>query len=203
MTRTPLPVVLLLGVSSALLPAQRANVREATDVACAASLGAGLETKRTFCDVIIGANGGESVQIVVPPHTGTATLLLDLHNRFTIPGPASPLVLAFARHDAIVVVTTSAGDVLGRAAVVHEFRTEDDLFDRIGGGGRPGGVKAVAPGPPESAQFTIPDGIDRIGIVGSRLTVLTGAGGLQTFDTPGRPVAMVSNVRVQYRPAAP
>jgi hypothetical protein len=197
--RTVLLAGLIVSAGSALLPAQRGGTRVTTEATCAANLGAGLESRRTFCDVIIGANGADSVLMTVPPHTGTATLLLDLHNRFTIPGPASPPVLAFARHEAIVAVTTPTGDVLGRAAVVREFRTTDDLFDRIGGGG-PGGIKAVAPGRPEAARFTIPADVDTIGIVGSRLTVLTRAAGSQTFDTPGRPVAMVSNLRIQYRP---
>jgi hypothetical protein len=191
---------MIVSAGVALLPAQAAGTRETTEAVCAASLGAGLESRRTFCDVLIGATGADSIVMTVPPHRGTATLLFDLHNRFTIPGPASPPVLAVARHEAVVAVTTPAGDVLGRAAVVREFRTIEDLFDRIGGGGRPGGVKAVAPGPAEPARFTIPTGVNTVGIVGSRLTVLTRAGGLQTFDTPGRPVAMASNLRIQYRP---
>jgi hypothetical protein len=196
--RAILVAVVALSAGPAMLPAQRGGTQVAGDPVCAAPVGVGLESKRTFCDVLIGRGGADSVAVAIPPHTGTATLSFDLHNRFSIPGPSSPAVLAFARHEAIVAVTTPAGDVIGRAAVVREFRTADDLFDRVGGGGRPDGVRAVAPGPTEPVRFTIPAGVDEVGIVGSRLTVVN-ASGRQTFDTPGRPVAMVSNVRVQYR----
>jgi hypothetical protein len=106
----------------------------------------------------------------------------------------------FARHEAVVSVIQPTGELIGRAAVVREFRSPGDLFDQIGGGSRPGGVKAVAPGPAEAVRFTIPSGVSTIGVVGVRLRVLTRAGE-ETFEAPGRPVAIVSNLRVQYTPA--
>jgi hypothetical protein len=39
-----------------------------------------------------------------------------------------------------------------------------------------------------------------VGVVGVRLTVLTRSGE-ETFEAPGRPVAIVSNLRIQYTPA--
>jgi hypothetical protein len=190
---------------SVLVSAQRgaargALVREAARVTCAAELGTGITSQRAFCDVLIGGTVAESVAVALPARTGTATLTFDLHNRFSVPPPVpGPAVLAWARHQAIVAVVSPAGDVLGRAVVAREFRTAADLFDQIAGGSRPGGVKAVAPGPAEPAQVTIPPGIDAVGIVGSRLQVLTRAGGEQVFDTPGRPVAIVSQVRLAFR----
>jgi hypothetical protein len=198
--RTVLLAGWIVSAGAALLPAQGDAPRVTTEAACAASLGAGLESRRTFCDVLIGATGADSVAMSVPPHTGASTLLFDLHNRFTVPVADASAAEAFARHEAIVSVVTPAGDVLGRAAVVREFRTMDDLFDRLGGGGRPGGMKGVAPGLPEPARFIIPVGVQAVGIVGSRLTVLTPANGLQTFDTPGRPVALISHLRIEYQP---
>jgi hypothetical protein len=62
-------------------------------------------------------------------------------------------------------------------------------------------VKAVAPGPAEPIRFTIPAGVSTVGIVGTRLEVLTRATGTQTFETPGRPVAIVSNLRLDYTPS--
>jgi hypothetical protein len=47
--------------------------------------------------------------------------------------------------------------------------------------------------------MTVPAGLTSVGIVGTRLTVLTRLS-QEVFETPGRPVAIVSNVRVQYRP---
>jgi hypothetical protein len=180
------------------LSAQRAP-RTATDIECAAALGNGVKSTRAFCDVLIGMIPAESVAIPIPPYAGTATLRFDLHNRFTVPAIVLPGALTFARHEAVVSVIQPTGAVIAAAAVVREFRAVADLFDQIGGGAHPGGVKAVAPGPPESVRVTIPAGLSAVGIVGSRLTVLTRVN-QEVFDTPGRPVAIVSNLRVEYRP---
>jgi hypothetical protein len=187
------------------LPAQRATGRGAigrvtTDVQCAADLGTGVKSRRTFCDVLVANTPAGSVMMTIPPRTGAATLHFDLHNRFTVPALAVPALLAFARHEAMVRVIQPAGDVIGSAAVLREFRSVTDLFDQIGGGGRPGGVKAVAPGAAEAVRFTIPASVSTVGIVGVRLKVLTRAGE-ETFEAPGRPVAIVSNLRIQYTPA--
>ncbi len=138
--------------------------------------------------------------MTIPPHTGTATLRFDLHNRFTIPalaGVSGPLV--FARQEALVSVVRPGGGLIGHAAVVREFRSIADLFDELEGTERPGGMKAIAPGQPESVQFTVPAGVSTVGIVGTRLKIVTRAGA-ETVDTPGRPVALVSNLRIEYRP---
>jgi hypothetical protein len=50
-------------------------------------------------------------------------------------------------------------------------------------------------------RFTIPAGVSTVGVVGARLKVLTRLNGAETFDTPGRPVAIVSNLRLEYTPA--
>ena len=44
----------------------------------------GVKSKRQFCDVIIATTGSGSVSVKIPPHTGPATLMFDLHNRFTV-----------------------------------------------------------------------------------------------------------------------
>jgi hypothetical protein len=185
---------------SAQRAARGATGRVTTDAVCAADLGTGVKTRRTFCDVLVAASPDGSVQMAIPPRTGTATLLFDLHNRFTVPAAVLPPVLTYARHEAIVAVVQPTGDVIGRAAVVREFRAVTDLFDQIGGGSRPGGVKAVAPGPAEPVRFIIPAGLSAVGVVGVRLNVRTRAGD-EAFEAPGRPVAIVSNLRIQYTPA--
>ena len=84
--------------------------------------------------------------MTIPPHTGTATLRFDLHNRFDVPAPALPLGLAYARHLAVVAVIRPTGELIGRAAVAGDFRTVDNLFDQVVAdprraactGGRPG-----------------------------------------------------------------
>lgn len=182
-------------------PAPRASATRISSASeCAANLGTGVKSRRVFCDVVISATPKDSVLITIPAHTGTATLQFDLHNRFSVPVVPGQPALAFARHEAVVHVVRPTGEVIGRGAVIREFRTVADLFDQIGGGGRPGGVKAIAPGPAEAVRTVIPAGISSVGIVGGRLRAFTGLGAEETFDTPGRPVAIVSNVRVEYRP---
>ncbi|HEX5214867.1 MAG TPA: hypothetical protein VFV98_05360 [Vicinamibacterales bacterium] len=174
-------------------------LRTTQGMTCAADLGVGIESKRRFCDVLIGKTAAESVLLRIPPHAGPATLSFDLHNRFDVPLVTQPAVDGYARHDAVVAVIRSSGGVLGRATVMKEYRNPNDLFDRIAGGGRPGGVKAIAPGPPDSWRFTIPAGVPAVGIVGGRLRVIKAATD-EVYDTPGRPIAIVSNVRVEYAP---
>src|SRR3990172_2758232 len=98
-----------------------------TDVQCAAHLGTGVKSNRSFCDVLVGNAPAGSVMMTIPPRTGVAMLHFDLHNRFTVPALAVPGILAFARHEAVVSVIQPSGDVIGRAAVVHEFRSVADL----------------------------------------------------------------------------
>ena len=172
--------------------------RTSTVVTCAADLGAGLKTKRQFCDVVIAASGEGSVTMAIPAHTGTATLLFDLHNRFLVPIVTLDPSVAFTRHLAVVSVIRPTGEAIEQVAVMREFRSNDDLFDTIGGGGRPGGIKAVAPSEPEAVRVTIPAGIDYVSIVGVRLDVTTRTSNKETFDSPGRAIAIVSNLRIQY-----
>jgi hypothetical protein len=195
--RLAIAAVILAG-AVAVLPAQR-GTRLSTAVQCAGELGAGVKTKRTFCDVLSGASPADSIAVAIPRHTGPATLLLDLHNRFTVPAILVPGALTYSRHEAIVGVMRPTGEMIGKAAVVREFRDMTDLFDQIGGGARPGGVIAVSPGPAEAIHIAVPAGIDAVGIVGISLK-LTSRTNAEVYDTPGRPIAIVSNVRVQYRP---
>jgi hypothetical protein len=183
------------GSSSAIRDAAASKLTEA--VVCAGPLGAGAKSGRAFCDAIIASTGAGSVAMEIPRHTGTATLMFDLHPRIHVqPGAVDP-AQAFARHSALVAVVGPTGTVIERAALVKEYRTTNDLFDRLVGT-LPGGVKAIAPGMPESIRVTIPAGISAIGIVGVRLEVMTRA--LRAnYDQPGMPIAIVSNARIQYK----
>ncbi len=187
---------------STVLVAQRGGtpaLRTATDIRCAADIGTGVKTKRPFCDVVIGTTPAESVAMTIPPHTGTATLRFDLHNRFDVPAATLPPAMVYARHLAIVAVIRPTGELIGRAVVAGDFRSTDNLFDRILADPRSGAVRAVAPGPPEAISVTVPAGVSSVGIVGTRLNLVRRAGE-EGYDTPGRPVALVSRVRVEYRP---
>jgi hypothetical protein len=85
--------------------------------------------------------------------------------------------------------------------VQSEFRSASDLYERIGGGAGPGGVKAVAPLGHEQITIAIPQGVDQVSLLGEILDATTAAG--HETATPGRTVAVISNVRVEYRPAPP
>ena len=167
---------------------------------CASDLGAGLTSRRGYCDVLITKSGQDSVFMSIPAHTGPATLMFDLHNRFTVPASGTPAGEWFMRATAQVAVLRPTGQVIDRLAVTSEFRTIKDLFDRISGGAPPGGIKAVAPGKAEPLKVVIPAGLNGAGIVGVKLHYSTLAQPNAEADTPGRPIAIVSNVRVEYTP---
>jgi hypothetical protein len=178
-------------------PRRAATTRLSQDATCATLLGDGVKSKRSFCDVFVATKPAQSVMMPIPKHTGTATLMFDLHNRFAPPTGSADPAQAFQRHTVIVAVVRPTGEVIDRAVVTGEFRTVQDLFDRIAGTG-PTGVKAVAPGPAQSVRVTIPAGLNEIGIVGVRQDIDTRSAHA-AFTTPGRPIAIVSNMRIEYK----
>lgn len=166
------------------------------EVTCPVDLGLGVKSKRQFCDVAIGTDPAAGISMRVPPHVGASTLLFDLHNRFAVAANALP----FTRASALVAVLNgNSGAVIERAAVLGELRTEVDLFDRLNGSG-PGGSKTVAPGRATSVKITLPASITSISIVGVRVE-LTSKEGRAEYATAGRPIAMVSNLRIEFTPA--
>jgi hypothetical protein len=60
-------------------------------------------------------------------------------------------------------------------------------------------VKAVAPTGSETVIITIPAGVDQVSLLGEKLEAER-AGGREVYTAPGRPIALVSNVMVEYRP---
>src|SRR5262245_3299145 len=94
MIRTPGVIVLAVALAApaaSLAQARRgttaappAAIRtEAAKVNCPQTLGAGVQSSRTFCDVIIARNPAEGIIVSLPPHAGAVTLTFDLHNRHT------------------------------------------------------------------------------------------------------------------------
>ena len=171
---------------------------EPAKVQCRESLGVGVRTKAPYCFVLAGRDPGEGVIVTIPPHTGPATLYFDLHNRHTYSEEDVKAGRGFASYMAVIGILTLKGDLLGRGAVASEFRKAADLFERIGGGAGPGGVKAVAPIGSETVSTTIPAGVTEVSLLGETLDSLTAIG--RESASPGRPVAVVSNVKVEYRP---
>jgi hypothetical protein len=76
------------------------------------------------------------------------------------------------------------------------------MIDRVLGGSGPGGLKAVAPTGSEIIVVTVPEMEQGVSILGEKLSVLR-VDGKDEFTTPGRPIAIISNVMLEYRPAPP
>lgn len=183
-------------------PPEPALERAQAQVFCPSVLGTGVATKRTFCDVMIGRDPGDGILIRVPPHRGPATLSFELHTRQTVSEEQVKARRAYARHTATIGILTLDNTLLTRAVVQTEFRALSDLFDRIGGGAGPGGVKAVAPAGNEDVSVTLPEEINEVSILGEKLTVVR-LDGNESFVVAGRPIATISNVMAQFRALPP
>lgn len=171
---------------------------EPAQVKCPESLGTGVRTQSTYCFVLAGRDPAQGVLVAIPPHTGTATLTFNLHNRHTYSEEDIKAGRGYAKYTAVIGVLTMTGDLLSRGAVQSEFRSAADLYERISGGAGPGGVKAVAPIGNETVIVEIPANVDQVSLLGEVLDATTAAG--RETATPGRTVAIVSNVKVEYRP---
>jgi hypothetical protein len=181
-------------------PAAPALTQIQATVRCPSELGEGVTTRRSFCDVLTAADPQGGVIVPIPPHRGTVRLSFDLHNRHTYSEDLVREGLAFRRYTASIGVLTMDNTLVRRAVIESEFRGAADLFDRIGGGAGPQGVKAVAPTGIESITMELPAGVTEVSILGEKLTVIR-PDGTDLYSSPGRPVATISNVVLEYRPA--
>jgi hypothetical protein len=179
-----------------------APIKVAPEMTCPAPLGVGITSKATYCDVLAGRDPAAGILIRLPPHKGPVTLTFDLHNRHTYSEEQTKTNRAYARYTATIGVLTMDNTLVSRAVVQSEFRRASDLIDRIGGGAGPGGVKAVAPTGTEPIIVTIPEEEEAVSLLGEKLTV-DRIDGSATYASPGRPIAVVSNVMIEYRPAPP
>ena len=170
------------------------------DVKCPSLIGMGVKTVRSFCDVPAGRDPAQGIVINLPPHAGTGTLMFDLHARHAYSEDEMQRGKAYAHYRAGIGVLSMKGDLLGRGAVDAEFRTAADLFDRVGGGAGPGGLKAVAPAGREQVFVEIPEKVDQVSVLGETLDATTAAGH-ETMVMAGRPIAIVSNVLFEYHSA--
>src|SRR5476649_870063 len=184
-------------------PAAAAALKKvAPDMTCPTPLGIGVKTRIVFYEVMAGRDPATGVLIQIPPHKGPATLTFDLHNLHLYSEEQVKAHRAFTRYTATVGVLTLDNTLISRAVVQNEFRTAADLVDRVTGGAGPGGVKAVAPTGSESITVAIPEGEVSVSLLGEKLAVerLDGAA---TYTQPGRPIAVVSNVMLEYKPGPP
>jgi hypothetical protein len=127
--------------------------------------------------------------------------MFNLHNRHTYSEEEMRAGRRFAKYSAVVAVLTLKGELLGRGAVQTEFRSAKDLFERISGGAGPGGVKAVAPLGNEFVRIEIPEDVVEVSVLGELFEAMTPLG--RETTSPGRPVAIISNGHVEFRPAKP
>lgn len=169
------------------------------DMACPTPLGVGVASGTSFCDVMAGRDPQAGILITLPPHRGPVTLTFDLHNRQTYSEDDVRRKRAYAKYTATIGVLTMDNTLVSRAVVQNEFRTAADLVDRIGGGAGPGGAKAVAPTGTEPITITIPEGEDKVSILGEKLTVER-TDGTTTYASAGRPIAVISKVMIEYHP---
>lgn len=188
-------VCLLLGAATGA-SAQATRV-EPAEFRCPSVLGVGIDTGRIYCDVLIGEEVADGIVVIIPPHRGPATVTFALHGRHTYSEDEVARGRGYARYLVSTVVAT-AELVLSRPMVLAEFRSEADLADRIGGGAGPGGVKAVAPVATEGIRVTVEDDVTEISIVGIELDVQR-RDGREKFTSTGRPIAVISDVQVEYR----
>jgi hypothetical protein len=197
-------------------------VREVPLMQCPSVLGNGIRTQRLFCDILTGTEPQEGLRVSIPAHEGSATLLFTLHNRqATIDdaardsaakdaaakdgaakdgaAPAAASVKTFARYTAMLRVVTASGTLLRQTVVQSEFRGPTDLVERISGGAGRGGVKTVAPTGSEPIALALPAGVTEVSLLGEKLTIER-LDGTEVVTAPGRPIAVVSQVQVEYRP---
>jgi hypothetical protein len=202
-------VALLVGATDADAQRRRTPARkpvpppppkvEPAQIKCPEPLGVGVKTGASYCFVLAGSDPADGVRVTIPPHVEAAALLFDLHNRHTYSDEDIRAGRGFAKYTAVVAVLTMKGEMVDRGAVQTEFRTARDLYERIAGGAGPGGVKAVAPIGDEAIRISIPATVNEVSILGEVLDATTAAG--HETATQGRTVAVISNVRVEYRPA--
>lgn len=177
-------------------------VRAAAEVHCPAVLGVGLQTRRRFCDVLSTRKPEEGVIIKVPPHRGTAVLSFDLHNRHTYSEEQVRTRRAYTSYTATVMVAALDGTLLARAVVQNEFRTAADLLDRIPADVSGSAVKAVAPIGLESVVVELPAEVEAVSLLGEKVFVVR-LDDRGTYSASGRPIAVVSNVMVEFMAAPP
>lgn len=177
--------------------------RQPAEWRCPSELGIGVSTTRRFCDVLTGRDPKDGILITIPPHVGAVTLFFELHNRHTYSAELVATRKAYRKYTATVGVLSLDNTLVDRAVIQSEFRTEKDLFDRVVGGAGPGGVKAVAPTGDEYITIALPDTVQgQVAILGEKLTIVR-PDGTDNFTVAGRPIATISNVVLEYRPAPP
>lgn len=179
-------------------------ITEPAMLTCPDLLGQGIKTRRSYCDVLIRRDPAAGILVAMPPHVGPVTITFDLHNRHIYSEEQVKANRAYHRYLALIGLLASDNTLIARTGILSEFRTAANLVDRIAGGVGPGGVKMVAPTGTESVTIEMleEDTQGPVSILGDRLSVIR-VDGNDIFTTVGRPIAVISNVMLRYRPAPP
>lgn len=181
-------------------PAPTPLTRTQAAVRCPSELGVGVKTRREYCDVLTGRDPKDGILVTIPSHRGPVTLSFELHNRHMYSEELIKAKKAFRQYTATIGVLTMDNTLVDRAVIQTDFRAPSDLYDRIEGGVGPGGVKAVAPTGAEMISIQLPDDVaDQVSILGESLKVKR-PDGEDNFIAPGRPIATISNIILEYRP---
>ena len=167
-------------------------------MSCPSPLGAGITSKLAYCDVLTGRDPKMGIIIKLPARRGPLTLRFNMHNRHTYSEEEVRMKRAFASYTATIGVLTLDNTLLTRAVIASEFRSLDDVIERIGGGAGPGGVKAVAPVGSETISVEIPRDVTEVTLLGEKLTVVRSDGEPGNYSASGRPIAIISGVTVEY-----
>jgi hypothetical protein len=168
------------------------------DISCPNVLGRGVRTRVIYCDVMTERDPAKGIRVKIPSHTGPARITFNLHNRHLYSDEQIRAGQAFRRYTATIGALAPDGTLIQRAVVQSEFRTEKDLLDRIeGGAGAP--VKAVAPVGTEFIIVEVPPALEEISLLGEKLEALS-LEGRELYGSPGRLIATVSDIKVEYRP---
>ena len=182
-------------------PAARKPTVAPAQMVCPSPLGAGVKTKHEYCDVLTGRDPKEGILVKLPAHRGPVVLRFNLHNRHTYSEDEVRMKRGFASYMAGIGVLTLDNTWLTRAVVATEFRRAEDLLERISGGAGPGGVKAVAPIGVEAITLELAAELNEVSILGEKLAVVRADGQAANYAAPGRPIAIISDVTVEYTPA--
>src|SRR5258705_13623092 len=102
-------------------------------IMCPNPLGEGVQTKRSFCDVLTGRDPADGILVDIPAHVGPVTISFDLHNRHMYSEELIKSNRAYRHYTASIGVLTMDNTLASRAVVQSEFRNATDLVDRIGG----------------------------------------------------------------------
>lgn len=178
--------------------AQTTEIQPA-EILCPEVLGIGVSSNAPFCDVLVQVEPDLGIRVILPRRRGESTLSFNLHNRHTYSQQEEEGGRAYAQYLAAIAIATMEGEIVGRGVVLSEFREVSDLVDRVLGGAGASGLKAVAPTGVERISMIVPEDIDELVIVGQSLEIVQ-LDGRDMVTALGRPVAVLSDATIEYRP---